>query len=258
MNLHVENISYSYDGKSDLWKNISFTVKKGDIFSIMGANGVGKSTLLNTIVGFLRPQSGEVYLEENGKRLYSNLDAKMFTEKISYVPQLSDSTYSFDVEDYILMGRTPHMGILEQPNARDRELTKEIMNQMGIYKIRHRRFNTLSGGQQRQAIIARAIVQEPSIIIMDEPTNHLDYGNQFRVIEMIQRLAEKGITVVLTTHMPEQALYLGHHTGILFQNRLLFGKTQDIITERSLEEIYHMKIKLIYVKEVCRYVCIPE
>lgn len=67
MNLHVENISYSYDGKSDLWKNISFTVKKGDIFSIMGANGVGKSTLLNTIVGFLRPQSGEVYLEENGK-----------------------------------------------------------------------------------------------------------------------------------------------------------------------------------------------
>ena len=172
MNLHVENISYSYDGKSDLWKNISFTVKKGDIFSIMGANGVGKSTLLNTIVGFLRPQSGEVYLEENGKRLYSNLDAKMFTEKISYVPQLSDSAYSFDVEDYILMGRTPHMGILEQPNARDRELTKEIMNQMGIYKIRHRRFNTLSGGQQRQAIIARAIVQEPSIIIMDEPTNH--------------------------------------------------------------------------------------
>lgn len=202
MNLCVENLSYSFDGVHDLWKDVSFAVGKGDIFSIMGANGAGKSTLLHTVIGFLRPKTGQVYLENEGQKIYADTAPKLFTENIGYVPQLSDTAYSFAVKDYVVMGRSPHMGFFSQPSAKDREMTDEVMRDMGLYEIRNRRFNTLSGGQQRQAVIARAIVQEPQLIIMDEPTNHLDYGNQFRVVEMIEKLSEKGITVILTTHMP--------------------------------------------------------
>lgn len=92
---------------------------------------------------------------------------------------------------------------------------------------------------------------------MDEPTNHLDYGNQFRVVEMIEKLSEKGITVILTTHMPDQALYLGHRAGILSNRKLSVGNAKDIITEEALEEIYRVKVRLSYVEEAKRIVCIP-
>ena len=233
MNLCVENLSYSFDGVHDLWKDVSLAVGKGDIFSIMGANGAGKSTLLHTVIGFLRPKTGQVYLENEGQKIYADTAPKLFTENIGYVPQLSDTAYSFAVKDYVVMGRSPHMGLFSQPSAKDREMTDEVMRDMGLYEIRNRRFNTLSGGQQRQAVIARAIVQEPQLIIMDEPTNHLDYGNQFRVVEMIEKLSEKGITVILTTHMPDQALYLGHRAGILSNRKLSVGNAKDIITEEA-------------------------
>lgn len=239
MNLCVENLSYSFDGVHDLWKDVSFAVEKGDIFSIMGANGAGKSTLLHTVIGFLRPKTGQVYLENEGQKIYA------------------DTAYSFAVKDYVVMGRSPHMGLFSQPSAKDREMADEVMQDMGVYEIRNRRFNTLSGGQQRQAVIARAIVQEPHLIIMDEPTNHLDYGNQFRVVEMIEKLSEKGITVILTTHMPDQALYLGHRAGILSNRKLSVGNAKDIITEEALEEIYRVKVRLSYVEEAKRIVCIP-
>lgn len=257
MNLCVENLSYSFDEKEDLWKEVSFMVEKGDIFSIMGANGSGKSTLLNTVIGFLHPKTGNVYLENEGDTIYADASPKVFTENIGYVPQISDTAYSFEVKDYVVMGRAPHRGIFSQPSPEDREITEEVMREMGLYGIRHRKFNTLSGGQQRQAVIARAIVQEPQIIIMDEPTNHLDYGNQFRVLEMIEKLSEKGIAVILTTHMPDQALYLGHRTGILSNRRLSVGNAKDIITEKALEEIYRVKVRLVYVEEAKQMVCIP-
>ena len=162
MNLCVENLSYSFDGVHDLWKDVSLAVGKGDIFSIMGANGAGKSTLLHTVIGFLRPKTGQVYLENEGQKIYADTAPKLFTENIGYVPQLSDTAYSFAVKDYVVMGRSPHMGLFSQPSAKDREMTDEVMRDMGLYEIRNRRFNTLSGGQQRQAVIARAIVQDRS------------------------------------------------------------------------------------------------
>lgn len=147
MNLCVENLSYSFDGVHDLWKDVSFAVEKGDIFSIMGANGAGKSTLLHTVIGFLRPKTGQVYLENEGQKIYADTAPKLFTENIGYVPQLSDTAYSFAVKDYVVMGRSPHMGLFSQPSAKDREMADEVMQDMGVYEIRNRRFNTLSGGQ---------------------------------------------------------------------------------------------------------------
>lgn len=256
MKLSVENISFSYKNQKPLWQNVSFSVEKGTIFSVLGANGAGKSTLLRCLIGFLHPVSGHVFLDLGTQRYSASDHAGEFTARIGYVPQLQNTVYSFTVEDYVTMGRAPHLGVFGRPGRSDYELAEEVMHEIGIYEERHRSFNTLSGGQQRQAVIARAIIQQPDIIVMDEPTNHLDYGNQFRILEMVEKLADQGISVLLTTHMPDQALYLGGTTGILSDHTLHVGAAGTIITEELLEHIYRVKIRLVHLPAVNRTVCV--
>ena len=259
MRLVANNLAYSFDGENTLWKNVNFDVGDGELFSLLGSNGIGKSTMLRCLIGFYKPFDGDVKLvDDDGTEYNAWENLKEFTEKIGYVPQIQDTAYSFQVRDYIVMGRAPHLGLFSQPKKEDYEITDEVMHEMGIYEIRNRLFNRLSGGQQRQAVIARAIVQQPKMIIMDEPTNHLDYGNQFRVLKMIEKLLEKKITVVLTTHMPDQVLYLGGRAGILKPDGLQSGPAKDVLTESSLKDIYKVGVRLIYVKEAGRYVCIAN
>ncbi len=257
MKLVVEKLSFSYDEDTPLWKDVSLTVETGGIYSILGANGAGKSTLLRCIIGFQQPWSGKVWIEEQGKRYDSYTDAKKFTQLIGYVPQLQQTPYSFTVRDYVVMGRAPHLGLFQKPGKEDYELTDDILQEMGIYDLKNRPINSLSGGQQRQATIARAIVQEPRIIVMDEPTNHLDYGNQQRVMDIIRKLSAKGIAVLLTTHMPNQAIYLGQQTGILHNGTLASGAAEKIITEEALRNLYQMSVHMVYVPEAGRKICIP-
>lgn len=257
MKLKVENLSYHYNPEKPLWKNVSFDVGKGEIFSILGSNGAGKSTLIRCLIGFLKPKEGHVFFEtEEGHPCDVNDRESGFNRRVGYVPQLQNTAYSFALKDYVVLGRAPYLSMFQAPGAKDYEKAEEIMNEMGIYEYRDQPFNTLSGGQQRQAVIARAILQDPEMIIMDEPTNHLDYGNQFRVIEMIEKLAEKGISIILTTHMPDHALYLGRRAGILMDGTLRTGQTEEVLTEENLEKIYHIKVRMIYLKEIGRTICV--
>lgn len=258
MKLEVRDLSFGYNRDKPLWSDVSFSVEKGDIFAIIGANGTGKSTLLRCLIGYLRPNTGSVWLTSpDGERLDSLADQTGFARHIGYVPQVQGSSYSFTVENYVVMGRAPHMGLFQQPKKADYELTDEVLQELGIYDIRNRPFNQLSGGQQRQAVIARAIVQEPDIIIMDEPSNHLDYGNQFRMIQMIEKLAGRGMTVIFTTHMPTHALYAARHVGVLCDSRLYVGPTKEVLTEELLQRVYHIPIKMIYIPEIGRTICVP-
>lgn len=258
MKLTADQLSFAYKNSTPLWKDVSLSVQSGQIFSLLGANGAGKSTLLRCLIGFFRPLSGTVTLETKEGTYSSIHDAREFTARIGYVPQLQNIAYSFLTEDYVVMGRAPHLGLLQHPSKADYEMAEEIMADLGIYDVRRRPFNTLSGGQQRQAVIARAIIQQPDMIIMDEPTNHLDYGNQFRILEMIEKLADKGMAVLLTTHMPDQALYLGGEAGILYDRTLHVGRAETVITESALEKVYQVKIRLVHLDEVNRTVCIAE
>jgi len=258
MKLSAEHLTFAYKNSPPLWQDVSLSVGRGEIFSILGANGAGKSTLLRCLIGFLQPASGRVRLEDGEKIYDASENPREFTVRIGYVPQLQITAYSFLVRDYVVMGRSPHLGLFSHPAARDYELADEIMEKMGIYEIRRHPFNTLSGGQQRQAVIARAIIQDPELIIMDEPTNHLDYGNQFRVLEMIERLAAGGISVILTTHMPDQALYLGGKAGILLYGKFQMGKADEILTEEILSSIYQVKIRLFHAPNISRTLCVAE
>lgn len=258
MKLEVKNLSFGYRREKPLWDHVSFSVEKGDVFSILGANGAGKSTLLRSLIGFLHPQEGSVhFIDDEGKRCDAFQKGSGFTRHIGYVPQMQDTAYSFALKDYVLLGRAPHLGMFQSPSRADEEQVEAVMAEMGIYEQRNQPFHTLSGGQQRQAVIARAILQEPDMIVMDEPTNHLDYGNQYRVMQMIERLADKGLAILLTTHMPDHALYLGKKTGLLLHHTLVCGDSQEVINEENLAEIYHIPVKMMYIQEAKRIICLP-
>lgn len=259
MRLIVKDLSFSYDGKKNLWEGVSFTVEKGDIFSIMGANGCGKSTLIRCLIGFLQPRSGDVYLEEEDGSVFDiRNNPQEFTRRIGYVPQIQNTAYSYSVQDYVVMGRAPHLGLFQKPSAEDYARAAELLKELNIYEIRERPLNMLSGGQQRQAVIARAIIQEPEMVIMDEPTNHLDYGNQYRVMDMIQRLAERGIAVLLTTHMPDHAIHLNGPVAMMLNKTVQVGSAEKIITEENLAALYNLKVYIKEIPELNRRVCVAE
>lgn len=259
MKLVVKDLAFSYDGENALWSNVNFEVKPGNIFSIMGANGCGKSTLIRCLIGFLKPFKGMVCLqEEDGSSYDPWLQPQEFTKRIGYVPQIQNTAYAFSVRDYVVMGRAPHMGLFQKPSRHDFELTDSILQEMHIYDIKDRSFNTLSGGQQRQAVIARAIVQEPELVIMDEPVNHLDYGNQYRVVEMIQKLAERGIAVILTTHAPDHVLHFNRTVGVMMNKGFTVGPAAQIVDEALLMQLYNMHVRIIELPELNRKICVAE
>lgn len=259
MKLIVKDLAFSYNGENTLWSNVNFEVKPGEIFSIMGANGCGKSTLIRCLIGFLHPFKGSVRLiEDDGSSFSSLTEPKRFTKYIGYVPQMQNTAYAFSVRDYVVMGRAPHLGLFQKPSKHDFEMTDSILEEMHIYDIKDRSFNTLSGGQQRQAVIARAIVQEPKFVIMDEPVNHLDYGNQYRVIEMIQKLAARGIAVILTTHTPDHVLYFNKTVGVMMNKSFTVGPASQVVNEDLLMKLYNMHVRIAEFPEIKRKICIAE
>ena len=201
MRLVAKDLSFTYDGEHYLWKDVSLTVHKGEIFSIMGANGCGKSTLIKSLIGFLHPETGSVFLElDDGTVLNPVDDAKEYTKHIGYAPQMQDSSYSYTIRDYVVMGRAVHLGLFSKPGKRDYELTDEVLQEMHLYEIRNQSFNTLSGGQQRQAVIARAIVQQPDLVVMDEPTFGQDFTTWTEMVRLIADVRDAGSAVIMVTH----------------------------------------------------------
>ena len=155
------------------------------------------------------------------------------------------------------MGRSPVLGPFGRPGKADREAAERAMAAAGITHMAKRSLNEISGGERQQAMIARAIVCQPHAILLDEPTAHLDYGNQLRTLRMIKALSRQGYAVAVTTHNPDHALLLGGSTAILDRRgRLTLGKTEEIVTELALNDVYGTAIQLCYVPEAERAVCI--
>jgi iron complex transport system ATP-binding protein len=253
--LKVENTSFTYDGARLIFDDVSFELEQGDIFSILGPNGAGKSTLLNCIGGLYAPQKGSVQL--GGEDIHTIPHQKRAL-MIGFVSQIQNDTLDLSVRDYIVLGRAPHLGLMEMPGDEDYAVVDKLMDRFGITYLADQSILRTSGGERQQAQIARVLAQKPSLILMDEPTNHLDYGNQLKILRMICQLSkDEGITIVLTTHMPDHAILLKGKTGLLDrEGHMLTGLTGDIITEDSLRRIYNDDIYLVQVDKVNRMVCI--
>jgi iron complex transport system ATP-binding protein len=251
--LNVQNSSFAYPGSENIFENINLKVDKGDVFCILGANGVGKTTLIKCLTGLLIPSSGKILL--NNKNLHS-LTPSEIAKEIGYIPQIHNSTFAYSVLDVVLMGRSPHLDMFESPNEKDIKIAEKSLKILNISHMRDKSYTEISGGEQQLVFIARVLTQEPDILVLDEPTSHLDFGNQIRTLNVIEKLANNGLSIVMSSHFPDHAFISANKVAIMKNKNFIdIGTPEEVITESSMEETYNIKVKIVDVDD--RKACIP-
>ena len=257
MRLDVQDLAFGYPGK-EVGRGVSFGLSGGEVLCLLGPNGGGKTTLFKTILRLLAPRQGRVAVDGEPVAGWSRARlARVF----GYVPQAQLGVFPFTVAEIVLMGRTAHIGPFATPSRGDRAIAEEMLAVLGIGHLAARPYTEISGGERQLTLIARALAQQPAILVMDEPTASLDFGNQVRVLGEIAQLAGRGIAVMLSTHDPDHAFLCAHRVALLHQGRLArLGPPDDVITRESLREVYGVEVT---VTEVARAdgstarVCVP-
>ncbi len=231
--------------KKEIVHGVSFNMKRGEFTCIIGANGCGKTTLLKTVLGLLPEFSGTVSID--GQLLNKLTDLER-ARLVAYIPQAHSSTFPFLVSDVVLMGRTPHVGRFSKVSHEDKRAAWDALCAMGIEHLADRTYTRLSGGQQQLVLIARALAQQPKLIVMDEPTASLDFGNQQIVLSRMRELSKQGASVLMVTHDPHHALYCADSVIVMGQGKILKeGTPQETITSSTLETIYETNVDVINV-----------
>lgn len=241
MILEVQNGSFGYPHQQKILKDINFTLSKGKILSVLGPNGVGKTTLLKCMVGLLDWIEGKSFLYGEDIK---HINTKKLWSKVSYIPQSHTFAFSITGLEMVVLGRSAHLGIFEQPGIKDIEMAEEIMKQIGIERLASKDCNHMSGGELQMVLIAKALINKPDLIILDEPETGLDFHNQILVLNLIERMAhENGICAVMNTHYPTNAISISDEALML--NRTgdyVCGKTQDILTEENISKAFHVNV----------------
>lgn len=254
--LEVRQAAFSYEEGRSIFSDVSFSLDNGDLFTILGPNGSGKSTLLNCIARINPLKSGQILLA--GQDI-SRLSAHKIAQKIAYLPQQVHFSYGYSVREFVVMGRTPHLGMFARPRREDYQLVDETIELMKLEHLAYKAVTQISGGELQLACIARAIVQKPELILFDEPTSALDYGNQLRALRLIKKLSSEGYAIIMTTHNPDHPILLGGQAGVLSRHGAMeTGSVDHILQQNRLSELYGTKLHIVYVDEISRVACLPE
>jgi iron complex transport system ATP-binding protein len=256
MGIITEGVSLSYDGHLVLG-NVGLCLKMGAVITLLGPNGCGKTTLLRIINGLLRTSQGRILVD--GKDI-SRMRQADLARLMGYVPQSQRSSFPFTVQDIVLTGRMPHISALAQPGAQDVEKASQALKMVGASHLADRPYTQISGGERQLVMIARALAQEPSYLLLDEPTSYLDFKNQFAVLKMICRIAEeKKVTVVMTLHDPNHALMFSDEVVLLrklkhecasksgsqksCKNVVAAGAPDEVMTPENIREAYGIEVE---------------
>jgi len=231
--IQAEGISFRYD-EQWIFRNVSFSLAAGETAAILGPNGRGKTTLLKSVLGLLRPSEGLVILDG----------------RTGYVAQRAEIAFSYKVIDIVVMGRAAHIGLFRTPDKSDYELARRALNLLNIEQFAHRPFNRLSGGERQLVMIARALASECRILVLDEPASALDFRNQDLVLSTLRRIAaEEGIAVLFTTHFPQHAVHIANRALLLHEDlRHDWGPAFEVLTEAKLEALYGLPIRALKLK----------
>lgn len=239
----LKDIQFHYDPGKTILNDLTFSIDKGSITAILGPNGTGKTTLLHTILGLLAPQSGEIWID--GKNLHAYKRDEL-SQVIALVPQSEVVPFNFSVIEYVLLGRTPQLGFLDMPTQADVELVEETLSLLELDHLKMRPVTELSGGEQQMVVLARALVQQPKVLLLDEPTSHLDLSNKGRLLNILQVLAQRGVTIVFSTHDPDAAAMIADHVILLKSGAVLdAGKIRAVLTSEKLTETYGTEVKVL-------------
>jgi iron complex transport system ATP-binding protein len=235
--LRVDNVSFAYGRSRAVLQGVTFEVGRGTILGLLGPNGSGKTTLLRLIAGTLAPIAGRVTLDDTDVR---RLPRRDLARKIAVVPQETHSTFDFTVLDIVLMGRYPHLGAFELEGAADVAIAREALAATGTAGLAARPFATLSGGEKQRVVIASALAQASSILLLDEPTASLDLGYQIEIAALLTRLnRDRGTTMVVSTHDLNLAAALCTEIVLLRQGQVLArGATSDVLTAAHVRTLY--------------------
>ena len=242
MILEMNYLSCGYDGKAVL-KNINAELGPGEILCILGENGVGKSTLFKTILGLLPPIGGSITID--GKAV-KDWPRKRLASKMAYVAQSHTPSFPYTAEEVILMGKMGQLGPFSSPSKRDLETVDEIIEKLDIEFLRKKDYSRISGGERQMVMIGKALAQDTECIVLDEPTANLDYGNKVKVLNTLKMLSEEGLSIIFTTHDPEQGILMDARSIILFKDEPpIYGAASEVINERTLKAAYKADIRVV-------------
>ena len=223
-----------------IFPGLSCQIEKGKLYCILGANGVGKTTLFRTVLGFLPLLGGKILID--GEEANS-LGRKRLAQKVAYVPQYHMPPFPYTVLEVVLMGRGIHIGMTKGPSEKDIKKVEEVLEQLGIPYLKDCIYTKISGGERQLVLIARALAQETQYLLMDEPAASLDYGNQIKMLQILQKLSEEGIGICFTSHCPEHALWCGADViALADRNTLYVGNAEEIINEELLRKMYGIEV----------------
>ncbi len=236
IDIAVHGLNLTYDAQPVL-DDTNFTVDRGDLVALLGANGAGKSTLLRCISRILQPSAGQILLD--GEQL-SRLDSKEAARKMAVVPQETAADFDFTVEDIVMMGRFPYLGRFQKEAREDREIVQRAMEMTGVSHLAKRSIANLSGGEKQRVIMARAVSQQPEILLLDEPTANLDIGYQSMLLELASRLnREQKVTVIAAIHDINLAVHHFNRFILLAGGRVMAaGRAEEVITPENIQKSY--------------------
>ena len=238
----LEDLCFSF-GETRLFQNLNLSFPAGSISAILGPNGTGKTSLLHLLLGWLRPDDGKIWIGDDDLR---TLSPRQRGQTISLLPQKENLSFEYTVNEYILLGRAPYLGPLQQPTAKDKNTAANALKRVGGSHLSQRRIPNLSGGETQVCLMARSLTQEPEILLLDEPTNHLDLGRKREMINLMQTYKRLEKTVIFTTHDPELAARIADHLVLISPERdILSGTFTELFTEKNLSSIYGIPINIV-------------
>ncbi len=253
--LAVEALSFGYPGRR-VGDAVSFTLAPGEVLCLLGPNGGGKSTLLKTVLGLIPRLAGVVAIDGEDTAAWP---ARRRALAFGYVPQSGAGQFAFTVAEMVLMGRSAHKSAFAAPSAADRAIAEAALATLGIAALADRDWLKISGGERQLALIARALAQEPRLLILDEPTANLDFGNQVRVLAELKKLAARGLAIIFATHHPEQAFACADRVAILHDGTLLrLGSPEATITPETMRTVYGIDVDVVPVGDGRIKMCLPH
>jgi iron complex transport system ATP-binding protein len=239
--IEVKNLEFGYEDFRI--KDVTLNVREGEVLTLLGPNGSGKTTILKCIYGLLKPNKSCVFID--GKDFHS-LPLRERSKLVGYVPQTHSPPFPYTVLDVVVMGLTPQMGLFEVPKKEHYEKALEKLRLLGIENLKDKPYTQLSGGQLQLVLIARALVQEPKVLLLDEPTAHLDFKNQVKILEIVRRITKaECISAILTLHDPNLASLYSDKIALIKNGSIkAIGKPDAIMKEDLLEDVYDVTVRI--------------
>ncbi len=227
-------------GSSEVLKNISFKVEKGEVVGLLGPNGSGKSTLLRTIYGILKPSGGAVYFD--GRKM-PDFSLKEVAKRLGYLPQESFDT-GLRVKEVVMLGRTPYIQGLSF-TEKDSKIVRGALSLVGLSDFEERRFSELSGGEKQKVLLARVFAQQTNVLLLDEPTSHLDISSQLEIMGLIRRIAQNGCSALIAIHDINLASAYCDRLLLVRKGEIFAaGKPEEVITRENIREVFGAEVEV--------------